>query len=613
MKYTADFETTSKEPTKVWAWAICSINSPDVILRGETIESFLEQCQKLKSPTVYFHNLKFDVSFVLHHLLTHGFKWKGNSTLCSGNDFTILISAENVFFRCDVYFSKASGKRTKKVTFIDSLKIFPRMGVEDIAKAFELPYKKLKIDYKKHDIDCDVTSDEWLYIKNDVKIVAMALKKMEELGLDKMTIGMSALSDYKNFIGSRNFERYFPKLDFESDAKIRMSYRGGFVHVNPEYRFKDIGNGIRLDINSLYPYVMFSKPLPFGVPLEFKGKYQPSKEYPLFIQNFRCFFRLKPNHVPVVSLKNNFMRNVNQYLESSVNPITGEDEMIDLSLTNMELELFFQHYDVECVEYTGGYMFKSSDKLFKEWIKKWYSVKVEAEKKHNKTLRTIAKLLLNNLYGKFATNPIRENKYPVLNEKNNTVVYELIQYLLTDENGEIIPDEQGNLQYTTKTLTDPVYIPIGTFVTSWARYTTITAVQKIHEDSIKATGHSRYLYSDTDSIHLTGFEIPESIEIDPVMLGKWKVEAYFERARFLQQKRYIEEEFILDDKGNFLKNGYGDYITKYNIVCAGMPERCYKYVNFDNFVIGSKYFGKLSQKNVSGGVILIEDYFTLKE
>ena len=121
------------------------------------------------------------------------------------------------------------------------------------------------------------------------------------------------------------------------------------------------------------------------------------------------------------------------------------------------------------------------------------------------------------------------------------------------------------------------------------------------------------MYSDTDSIHLTGFEIPESIEIDPVMLGKWKVEAYFERARFLQQKRYIEEEFILDDNGNFIKNGYGDYITKYNIVCAGMPERCYKYVNFDNFIIGSKYFGKLSQKNVSGGVILIEDYFTLKE
>lgn len=613
MKYSADFETTSVVPTKVWAWAICSINDTNVIFKGDSIESFLEQCQKLKNPTIYFHNLKFDVSFILHHLLTHGYKWKDNSKLCIGNDFTILISEENVFFRCDVYFSKSSGKRTKKVTFLDSLKVFPRMSVEDVAKAFEIPYKKLKIDYKRHNVQCNITPAEWEYLEHDVKIIAIALKKMEIIGLDKMTIGASALADYKNFIGTRNFQRFFPQLDFESDAKIRMSYRGGYVHCNPEYRFKDIGAGIRLDINSLYPYVMFDKPLPFGIPLEFQGQYQKSKEYPLFIQNLRCFFKLKPNHLPVIALKNNFVRNINQYLTSSVNPQTGEDEFIDLSLTNMELDLFFKHYNVECVEYTGGYMFKSSDRLFKEWVKKWYEVKVNADKQKNKTMRTIAKLLLNNLYGKFATNPVRENKYPILNKKTNTVVYNLIEYLLVDENGEIITDENGEPQYTTKTLTEPIYIPIGTFITSWARCITIEAAQTIHENSIKETGKSRYLYSDTDSIHLIGFDIPKSIQLDAVMLGKWKIEAYFERARFLQQKRYIEEELILTDEEHFMKNSYGDLITKDHITCAGMPENCYKFVNYYNFVIGSKFFGKLSQKNVSGGVILIEDYFTLKE
>jgi hypothetical protein len=48
------------------------------------------------------------------------------------------------------------------------------------------------------------------------------------------------------------------------------------------------------------------------------------------------------------------------------------------------------------------------------------------------------------------------------------------------------------------------------------------------------------------------------------------------------------------------------------ITCAGMPERCYEYVDFDNFEIGSSYIGKLQQKHVRGGVILKDTEFTIK-
>ena len=58
------------------------------------------------------------------------------------------------------------------------------------------------------------------------------------------------------------------------------------------------------DVNSLYPYVMYEKNLPFGIPLYFKGKYKENKTYNLFIQNLRCNFKLKKNYIPTIQLKN---------------------------------------------------------------------------------------------------------------------------------------------------------------------------------------------------------------------------------------------------------------------------------------------------------------------
>lgn len=49
------------------------------------------------------------------------------------------------------------------------------------------------------------------------------------------------------------------------------------------------------------------------------------------------------------------------------------------------------------------------------------------------------------------------------------------------------------------------------------------------------------------------------------------------------------------------------------ITCAGMPSRCYEYVDFDNFEIGSKFKGKLQKKRVTGGISLQEGEFTIKK
>ena len=51
---------------------------------------------------------------------------------------------------------------------------------------------------------------------------------------------------------------------------------------------------------------------------------------------------------------------------------------------------------------------------------------------------------------------------------------------------------------------------------------------------------------------------------------------------------------------------------KMHVTCCGMPDAVKKIVNFDNFITGAKFEGKLSQKRVKGGVLLNSGEFTIK-
>ena len=128
-----------------------------------------------------------------------------------------------------------------------------------------------------------------------------------------------------------------------------------------------------------------------------------------------------------------------------------------------------------------------------------------------------------------------------------------------------------------------IYLPIGAFITAYAREKTIRTSQAIKDYSIEKYGIDKYIYSDTDSIHtlLSIEELKKFCEIDDFELGKWKHESTFKRARFIRQKCYIEE---IDDE--------------IKITCAGLPSRCYDFVTWENFRTGFKCGGKLTYKHV---------------
>lgn len=539
---------------------------------GEDIDSFINYCSLInESSSFYFHNLKFDGEFIIHYLLTHGFVHVNEKKL-GVNQFSTIISDLNVFYCIKVKF-----KEEVIISFFDSLKLL-NFSVEEVAKAFNLSIKKLEIDYKaKREKGHKITDEEKEYLKHDVMIMSLALEKMFEMKITRMTIASNAMNFFKDTISKKRFEEWFKPPLYDKD--LRQAYKGGFTYLNEIYRGKEVKEGIVLDVNSLYPSVMYYSPMPYGEGIYFDGKYVPDKLYNLYIQNITCQFRIKKDMIPTIQIKNNLSFVPTEYLSSS------NGESINLTLTNVDLKLFLEHYDIYDVSYNWGWKYKSSTKIFKSYIDYWNELKVKATKEGNKPLRTIAKLMLNSLYGKFAASPEGRSKIPYLD--NNIVKYKL-----------------SELEERTA-----YYLPISIFITSWARDKTIRSAQAVYH---------RFIYADTDSLHLEGTDIPENLLISDTELGKWKIESTFKRGKYLRQKCYIEDAVTpVDEVEKFKKENPEclHLVSKdsiINIVCAGMPKGCYKNVTWENFDYGSVFDGKLGVKHTDGGIVLVDTTFTIK-
>lgn len=597
--YVADFETTTREEDcRVWAYAICEVGNTENIVIGNTLDDFMSWCRNQKeNPVVFFHNLKFDSQFIIQWLFLHGFIHTEKENKDT-NTFTTLISDMGLYYSLEVIFNK-KGRKVNKITFQDSLKLIP-LSVDAIAKSFHLPIQKLKIDYTAHDNlpeGAPLTKEEQEYIKHDVQIVAHAVKYFHDQGLSKMTIGSCALAEYKKIISKRSFDRYFPSPKFHDDVK--QSYRGGFTYLNPKYKSQTIGEGIVLDVNSLYPSVMYGCYLPYGNPIFFLGEYEEDEFYPIYTQMFRCYFKLKPGKIPTIQIKHSLFFAGNEYLTSS----NGEE--VVLCLNSVDLKLFFENYEVYNLEYFSGWKFQATKGLFVDYIDKWSNNKIQAKKEGNHGLYLISKLFLNSLYGKFGTDNKARSKIPYLAEDNT------IHYKLGD-----IEEKEG------------IYVSMASFITSYARLKTISAAQKITDNFNSGKSKAEFVYADTDSLHinLNGESEEEffkgcGLDIDSTKLGAWDYEAKFNKAKFLRQKCYIENHIISEEdyergsKGeeSFLYTKDKDGFYKLKITVAGMPSGCYSRVTFNNFKLGASYQGKKQPKIVKGGVILRDVDFTIKE
>lgn len=487
--YVADFETTNYEfytqygYTKVWLYAICDMNA-EITKYGDSIEDFISFIRTLYGKSIYFHNLKFDGTFIIDYLLSWNYEYTEDLKNVN-RGFSVLIGEMGEYYSITIKFSKG-----KQVHIYDSLKLLP-FKVEKIAKDFGLPILKGKIDYGRYIVDTESLS----YIFNDVRIVAMALKQIKENGMTKMTTASCAYSQYTSMRSDNFLLNAFPQLDDEILDKFREAYRGGRSQVNPLYQNKILKDVHRYDINSMYPYIMHDMELPYGLPI----KITESGIFKFEIYHIQTAFTLKSGHLPSLLKKGHLYAGDDTYYIDT-------DGIEDIWITNIDLELLFRNYDILFIKYIELYGFNTSKLLFYDYIDKWY-----AQKSVDKgAKKAVDKFMLNCLYGKYGSKHKGYHKIPIVDEI--TGIYKLVK-----------SEEESMKHY---------YLPIAIAVTSYAHL--------LIDNAIHSTGLDNFVYCDTDSVHTLG-TLPDNM-VHPTLLGKFKLEGIESKSKYVRQKCYVYKD-----------------------------------------------------------------------
>lgn len=503
--YVADFETITRDGQEVvWLFDLCNIVN-NAHHTGYSMHDFIEFINSLNhASAIYFHNLKFDGSFIVDYLIKNGYEFCNVETKkLKKFQFNVLVTEFGAFFKLTY--------RNKKGRFIeiyDSLKLLP-LSVKKLAKDFNLPILKGEIDYNKpRPHGYRPSSKELEYVHHDTEIVARCLQIFLNEGYDKMTISSCAFSDYKKIIGQDKYKNWFGAwsraCNIELDLEIRKSYRGGFCQCNNDYISQTIKQPVWYnDVNSLYPYIMNTAYLPYGEPVKFSGEYQQDDDYPYYVQKILVDMSVKENGIPCILNKCKGI-DCNYIIDTDCDDKVGG--LVELTLTNFDLELLYKNYYVYEIKFLGGYKFKVRNDMFTDYVTKYYEMKKHATIEGNGAKRCIAKLFLNSLYGKFGQNPIRAKKLPYV-------------------------DIDGKVKYyrTKKEVAKRFnYLPVAVFITSLARYKVLSDILTLGKDN--------WIYTDTDSI-LSLKPLDASI-IDNEELGKYKVEQIFTKARVLGPKTY---------------------------------------------------------------------------
>lgn len=650
--FACDFETTvysGQVNTEVWASASVELFTEDVQIFHSIGEQF-EYFKSLKSNIIaYYHNLKFDGTFWLSYLLVDlGYKQSAIKKSTGNDDFSLTDNADDFEWlkqwdmptKTFQYSISDMGQWYRIIIKLpneyyieirDSLKLLP-FSVKRIGESFKTKHKKLEMEYTGFRYSgCTITEEEKHYIANDVLVIKEAIEIMYQEQHKKITIGSCCLDEFKKTLTVSEYSVYFPNLySYELDsnifgsnsigAYIRKSYRGGWCYLAKGKEKKIYKNGTTADVNSLYPSMMHSESgnkYPIGLPTFWRGNIIPSEALAYdsyYFVRIRTRFYLKPDKLPFIQIKSSFLYKGTESLETSdiYNKETntyhdtyigldGElhSTAVEMTLTCTDFDLIREHYDLCEFEILDGCYFKTAIGIFDEYINKYRKMKLE----NKGALRELAKLFLNNLYGKMASSPDSSFKVAFVKEDKSVAFY-------TVEAHDKIPG----------------YIPVGSAITSYARNFTIRAAQKNYYGRNKRG----FIYADTDSIHcdLNPDEIV-GIKVDDKAFCCWKLESCWNEGYFIRQKTYVEH--IVKDNLEDVEEPF------YNVKCAGMPQKCkdlfllsmgektdLKELTFEemkfavknrtlsDFNIGLKVPGKLLPKRIRGGVLLVDTYYEMR-
>lgn len=643
-RYAADFETTvykGQERTDVWSSAFSELFSEsEEVTIHHTIKETYDYFSNMKEDVIaYYHNLKFDGAFWLDFLMNEmGYTTALSEVQCGEKKAEKWIDNKHMnpkTLKCSIssmgqWYTITIKTNKNVIELRDSLKLLP-FTLARIGKSFKLKHQKLEMEYDGFRFPgCDITDEEKAYIANDVLVLREALEFMFSEGHDKLTIGACCLSEFVNGFGKEDYDSIFPdiyKIPIDESygspnagEYVRKSYRGGWCYVVKAKRNEIKTNGTTADVNSLYPSMMSSESgnrFPVGRPTFYsmKNSSDSTKKWWLdhimwnantmqqyYFVRFKTRFYLKHGKLPFIQIKNSFRFCGTDSLETSdyydkkegryytqwYKPDeTGKpvltDTAVTLTMTMIDLKLMLEHYDVVNFELLDFCCFNTEIGLFDDYMEKYKNIKQNS----TGAMRELAKLFLNNLYGKMAASTDSSFKVPFIK-----------------------PDGVIGLRDVEANDKKPGYIPIGSAITSYARNFTIRAAQQNYY-GIDEPG---FIYADTDSIHC---DLPpealKGIRVHPTDFCAWKLESCWDTAIFTRQKTYIEH--ITKENLEPIDSPY------YNVKCAGMPESCKKLFikgmenneyQLTDFKIGLVLPGKLMPRRIKGGILLCETTFEMR-
>lgn len=415
--------------------------SKQVLYKTNSVNELIEELKKYSGKIIWCYDLAVEGSIILRELIRIGLKLTKTKKVENGR-FSYLISSQGTWY--SVKFKRGN----KSVELRNATNKIPKINLESTSSIIEI------------------------------------LEEMEMQGSNGITIGSDCFREFRKSL--KGYRKTFPELTEEVDEFCRNSYFGGLCICNESGYYE---NGYVYDVHSMYPYVMKEFYMPFGEPKYFEG--EPPKGS-LSIIHIMSDFELKEGSIATIIKKNYFGKN--EQVEES-------DGTMELWLTSVDLELFLENYEIYSIEYIDGYFFKRRKGIFNSYIEKYYTMKNSCVKGSGRY--KYAKLMLNNLSGKFGTKPVSRSKF--------------------------IEEETFSVRLGEEHKRKTVYVPVAAFITAYAR--------KILVEAILEVGIEHFRYCDTDSIH-TDITCSHILNIGEE-LGQFDCEKIYSVGIYCGQKIYM--------------------------------------------------------------------------
>ena len=481
---------------------------------------------------IYIHNSSnFDLIFILKHLVQ-----------MSNVEINPIIK-DGKFINLEIkYTIKDSDKTQYSITLRDSMLILPS-SLSKLAKDFNIktgkgifPYSfvnKNNLDYKgcipefKYFDNNKVSLSEYEAYKNRFTNKLWVLKKEaisyceQDCVLLYNILNKFGNQIYKEFkvniyltptlpsLAFRIYRTHFmknnsiPILTDKYYNDLVNAYYGGHCDV---YIPKNNNNLVYCyDVNGLYPYGMKMFQFPTKLLTYFLGDITKDSNFSSMLINNKAVGMFKVKVQAPLTLKNPILpRKLNDITVYGTGTWTGwyfSEELNKAKSLGYKFEIL------------SGYVFKS-EPLFNKYVDSLNKMKENSNK--NSINYTIAKLLLNSLYGRFAMSPSLLN-HKVL-EANSTEYNDFIR-LIKFENieSEVKLGNKVLISYTdSNNIINSnlnINIAIGLATSSYAR---------IHMSQFKNNPKFNLYYTDTDSI-FTDQPLPNHL-IDDKKLGLMKLE-----------------------------------------------------------------------------------------